>query len=32
MQLLRQVREHADCGDEDWLKQHGKVYVASEVA
>ncbi|MGL4463617.1 MAG: hypothetical protein ACRC1K_15805 [Planctomycetia bacterium] len=27
--LLRQVREHAEQGDENWLKRHGKVYVAS---
>jgi hypothetical protein len=32
VQFLRQVREHAECGDEGWLKEHGKVYVAAEVA
>jgi hypothetical protein len=32
VQLLRQVREHAEKGDEAWLRQHGKVYVAAEVA
>ena len=32
VQLLRQVREHAESGDEDWLRQHGKVYIAAEVA
>ena len=32
VQLLRQVREHAERGDEDWLRLHGKVYVAAEVA
>ncbi|MBX9583394.1 MAG: hypothetical protein K2X87_24085 [Gemmataceae bacterium] len=31
VQLLRQVREHADRGDLDWLTRHGKVYVAAEV-
>ena len=31
VQLLRQVREHADRGDFDWLKRHGEVYVAAEV-
>jgi len=29
VQLLRQVREHAERGDESWLRQHGKVYVAA---
>jgi len=29
VQLLRQVREHAERGDEAWLRQHGKVYVAA---
>ena len=32
IQLLRQVKEHADRGDLDWLRQHGKVYVAVEAA
>ena len=32
VQFLRQVREHADRGDETWLRQHGKVYVAAEAA
>jgi hypothetical protein len=32
VQLLRQVREAADRGDLDWLKRHGKVYVAAEAA
>ena len=30
--LLQQVRDHAERGDEEWLKQHGKVYIAAEVA
>lgn len=32
VQLLRQVREHAERGDEGWLRRHGKVYVAADVA
>jgi hypothetical protein len=32
VQLLRQVREHAERGDEEWLRRHGKVYVAADVA
>lgn len=32
VQLLRRVREHADRGDIEWLKQHGKVYVAAGAA
>ena len=28
VQLLREVKEHADRGDVDWLTQHGKVYAA----
>jgi hypothetical protein len=30
--LLREVREHAEQGDVDWLKQHGKVYAAVGAA
>jgi hypothetical protein len=26
VELLRQVAEHAERGDVDWLRQHGKVY------
>jgi hypothetical protein len=26
--LLREVKEHADQGDLAWLQQHGKVYAA----
>ncbi len=29
VQLLKQVQEHAERGDMDWLKRHGKVYVAA---
>ena len=32
VELLRQVELHAQCGDVEWLKQHGKVYVAVEAA
>jgi hypothetical protein len=32
VQLLREVEEHARCGDVDWLKQHGKVYEAVDAA
>jgi hypothetical protein len=32
VQFLRQVRERAERGDEAWLRQHGKVYVAAEAA
>lgn len=31
VQLLRQVHEHAERGDEEWLRRHGKLYVAAEV-
>ena len=26
--FLREVQQHADKGDVDWLQQHGKVYAA----
>ena len=32
VQLLRQVRERAESGDVQWLKQHGKVYAAMDAA
>jgi hypothetical protein len=32
VQFLRVVREHADRGDEEWLRRHDKVYVAADVA
>lgn len=31
LRLLRQIREHAEQGDEAWLQRHGKVYVAAEA-
>jgi hypothetical protein len=32
VQLLRQIKEHADRGDVGWLTQRGKVYAAVEAA
>ena len=32
VQLLRQIREHAERGDVAWLTQKGKVYAAVEAA
>lgn len=32
VQFLREVKQHADSGDLDWLKQHGKVFAAVEAA
>jgi hypothetical protein len=32
VQLLREVKDHADRGDLAWLTQKGKVYVAVEAA
>ena len=32
VQLLRQVRERAEGGDVQWLKEHGKVYAAVDAA
>jgi hypothetical protein len=31
VQLLREVAEHAERGDVEWLRQHGRVYQALEV-
>ncbi len=31
VQLLRDVAEHAEQGDIEWLRQHGRVYHALEV-
>jgi hypothetical protein len=30
--LLKEVKQHAERGDLTWLKQHGKVYEALEAA
>jgi hypothetical protein len=32
VELLRQVQAHAERGDVEWLKRHGKVYAAVEAA
>jgi hypothetical protein len=32
IRLLQEVKERADKGDVDWLRQHGKVYRAVEAA
>jgi hypothetical protein len=32
VQLLREIREHAERGDVVWLRGKGKVYAATEVA
>jgi hypothetical protein len=32
VQLLRDIKEHADRGDVAWLAKHGKVYAAVEAA
>jgi hypothetical protein len=32
VELLRQIEAHANSGDVEWLKQHGKVYAAVEAA
>jgi len=31
VQLLREVEEHAEKGDIEWLQQHGGVYQAMEA-
>ncbi len=31
VQLLRDVAEHAEQGDIQWLRQHGRVYQALEA-
>lgn len=32
VQLLREIKEHAEQGDVAWLTKTGKVYAAMEVA
>ncbi len=32
VQLLKEVKQHAEAGDLDWLKARGKVYVAVGAA
>ena len=31
VQLLREVAEHAEQGDIEWLQRHGRVYQALEA-
>jgi len=31
VQLLREIQEHAEQGDIEWLQQHGRVYQALET-
>lgn len=30
--LLKEVKERAEAGDIDWLRQHGRVYAAVDAA
>jgi hypothetical protein len=32
VELLRQIEEHAQCGDVEWLRKHGTVYAALDAA
>lgn len=32
VQLLREIKEHAERGDVDWLIKRGKVYAAVDAA
>jgi hypothetical protein len=32
VELLREIKEHAEKQDLQWLKDHGKVYLALEAA
>ena len=32
VQLLREIKEHADLGDVAWLTERGKVYTAVDAA
>jgi hypothetical protein len=32
VEFLRQVKERAQQGDIEWLRQHGKLYAAMEAA
>ena len=32
VQFLREIKEHAERGDQAWLAEKGKVYVAVEAA
>jgi len=32
VELLKEVKKHAEAGDLAWLKQHGRVYAAVDAA
>jgi hypothetical protein len=32
VEFLREVHEHAERGDEAWLREHGRLYVASPAS
>ena len=32
IEFLQQVEEHAERGDVEWLKRHGRVYTALDAA
>ena len=32
IELLKEIKDHADHGDLPWLKKHGKVYSVVEAA
>ncbi|HEX6984541.1 MAG TPA: hypothetical protein VF170_04155 [Planctomycetaceae bacterium] len=32
LRFLREVTEHAERGDVDWLRRHGRVYEAVDAA
>ncbi len=32
LRFLREVTEHAERGDRDWLRQYGRVYEAVDAA
>jgi hypothetical protein len=32
VKLVKEVKQHADSGDVEWLQQRGKVYEALETA
>ncbi|MGE0608446.1 MAG: hypothetical protein AB7O62_15225 [Pirellulales bacterium] len=32
VQLLKEIKQHAEQGDLPWLSRHGKVYAAIEAA
>ncbi len=32
VRFLKQVQEHAEADDRDWLREHGRVYVLETAA